>query len=302
MSYEIAKYDYLTSKLVYPNVELAREETGGSRFYALKFPDGLECQYTSVTSTKNWFPESKYLTRWKEEQYAKHGVKQAKVNLGNTAQLGTLWHDLNSKYAIQFLAGNKEYDFEQMNKDIDLYIKKNNVTQDTSNWKTMLKKDMQSTVKLFSERIIEVIAVEIVLYSHQLQLVGTCDLIAKINWQGKECFAIIDYKSSRPKKYNGVYQSRKAYDSQYQQLKLYGMMFNEVFKQQFKQAKNIDWLYFNVFPEEYKKTVKYNMFWHDENSICDEGVYTKGYDFYNYVLPIILHKSKQNSVVKKSLV
>ena len=157
----------ILKKANFPKQEYNRDfkqiTTNDSRFYE----DGKQT-YPSVTYVLSYYPKGKNFEDWlKKVGYASDFIAK------KAADEGTIVHNLAESY----LKGDK----------IDLMDMDQNPKYDLKVWKMFLRfVDFWETSKA------ELVETEVFLYSDNLNIAGTCDLVCKID--GKVC--VIDIKTS----------------------------------------------------------------------------------------------------------
>ena len=157
----------IIKKANFPKQEYNRDfkqiTTNDSRFYE----DGNRT-YPSVTYVLSYYPKGRNFEDWlKKVGYASDFIAK------KAADEGTLVHNLAERY----LRGDK----------IDLMDEDQNPKYDLKIWKMFLRfVDFWETSKA------ELIETEVFLYSDALNIVGTCDLVCKINDE----ICVIDIKTS----------------------------------------------------------------------------------------------------------
>ena len=153
----------ILKKANFPKQEYNRDfkqiTTNDSRFYE----DGNKT-YPSVTYVLSYYPKGKNFEDWlKKVGYASDFIAK------KAADEGTIVHNLAESY----LKGDK----------IDLMDMDQNPKYDLKVWKMFLRfVDFWETSKA------ELVETEVFLYSDNLNIAGTCDLVCKIDGKGWEVF------------------------------------------------------------------------------------------------------------------
>lgn len=163
-----------------------RIEKNGIRLY--KTAEGFE--YPSVTTILGHNKDD-YLIEWKKRV----GEEEANKVVNRAVKKGTIIHEMCEKYLMNDLQSTiKNYNFMQID-------------------------DFNIAKKMLDERVNNIVACELPMYSDYLKSAGTIDLIAEYNG----VLSIIDFKTSNERKHASQIQHY------FKQVSAYAYMFNEMF-------------------------------------------------------------------------
>lgn len=153
-------------KAIFPkneyNKDFTQVTTNDSRFYE----DG-KVTYPSVTFVLSYFPKGKHFEKWLKQ----HGMQSDYV-AKQAAKEGTIVHELAERYLL--------------GEQIDL-LYNGSPQYDLKVWKMFLK-----FVDFWETSGAELIETEVFLYSNELNVAGTCDLVCRIDDE----IWVIDLKTS----------------------------------------------------------------------------------------------------------
>lgn len=166
---------------------LFRYDKGDDRFY-YRMADSHLIPYLSVTSfTHKSLPTSQYLLDW----YGKMGSAAANQYKKTAAEYGTILHI----EAVEAFKENR-YSWRTLEKTLTEKMPQQ-YRYLYGEWLWTLKKDLMAFFQFRKDAIVNIIALEIPVYSDKYRLAGTIDMVCEIKFGGKTVYAIVDFKSGK---------------------------------------------------------------------------------------------------------
>lgn len=219
------------------------KKSGRNYYYTFDWDNHEVDYYLSASKfIDSVVPKSEHIVNWMLDLGKQEYERQLRVK----SEYGTLMHICFGELIIS-----EQFDLSTVYDKAEQHIRENGLIIDPREWGDKLKMDILSMAAFIRDYEVEPLAVEIMLASRDIGIVGVIDLVCKMNdkkytestskAKRKRITALIDFKSGK-----------SFYESHEVQLELYKLIFNENFPE--IEIEGI----FNWSPKDWRREPSYN--------------------------------------------